>query len=773
VTHRRLPRSGWGHWAAGLALLGILAAAVGGLLRLQLDTSVSSLLPESDPVMTAIQDKARGFGGDPIVVMLESDQPRQLLVGDGQLPKLVHLEGQLAGLPGVAAVYGPGTVLNQLVGGAKNVLASIGGRRQVVAQLAEDQARGQGKPEAEIEAAGVKAVRDFDVRYGQLVVQALPAGLPTLYNPGFVQAVIFGSTGDPSPQWHFVVPNEETVAILVRPREGLGESAARELTGSVRAAVDAAGLATRRVTVSGVPVVTTELADEIRSEVPLLVVLALVACSVVLLTVPRSGTWRARLWPLAVTATAASLVLATFGWAGLPVSLGVLALLPILLGIGSDFPLYLAQGAHRARVVVSGFGSAAAAACLALCPLPMVRQLGLALGAGILLVIAMSLLFRRWAPQLPPATGPVWYGWRRPRRSWRAVLLLVVAAVAALGWVLLPRIDVDADPQRLAAGLGAIDDAVHVQDVFGSAGEVTVVLRGQNVVSPQVLDWMHQADDIIVSVYGDAVQPIISPAGLFRFLGTGPSQEQVDAAMDLVPRYLTSSVIRSDRTHAVMIYGLRSADVTIQREALDGIRSTLPAPPPGLGVDVVGVPVATARAYDLVSGGRVLNTLSGIAAAGAVLFIGLRRRADAWRAFLAGVLATGWGLAIVSAVGASFTPLTVTLGALTAAVGCEFLVLLVDARRTGSRALLWGVATACLNSAAGYLVLTASRLTALRDFGLLLGGSVVLSYLAAVLVVWLFPPKTEPADARGIAAPTAPARDSRPRRYRCETRSLA
>jgi hypothetical protein len=42
----------------------------------------------------------------------------------------------------------------------------------------------------------------------------------------------------------------------------------------------------------------------------------------------------------------------------------------------------------------------------------------------------------------------------------------------------------------------------------------------------------------------------------------------------------------------------------------------------------------------------------------------------------------------------------------------------------------------------GYLVLTASRLWMVREFGLVLGAAVMLSYLAARLVLWLRPPGT-------------------------------
>jgi len=748
----------------------VLGAAVGivaGLPRITLDTSESSLLPASDPAMTALNAKDSTFGGDPIVVLLESRRPRQLLVDNGQLPRLAGLEGTLSRLPDVSSVYGPGTVLNQIVGGAKDLLATIGGRRQSVEQLAEQQAKAAHESPAQVAQAGTQALNDFDLRYGQLVVQGMPAGLPTLYNPEFVQTVVFDSTGQPKQQWRVLVPNQNAVAILVRPRPNLDENQDSALTNGVRSAVAGAGLETSRVTISGIPVVSAALATEIRAELPLLAGLAIAGCCIVLLTVPRRGGWRTRLWPLAIMVTAAAITLSSCGWLGIPVSVGVLALLPILLGLGTDFPLYLAQGARRRRVLVSGLASATAAACLSLCPIPIVRQLGLALAVGILLVIALCLGLGRWGwlPRIAasPAPAPrVASAWARPRRTVVVTLLAAAVVVGGLGWLMLPRIDVEADPQQLAAGLSAMDDATHIQNVLGSAEELNIVISSTNVLTPPALAWMQQANNAVISGYGDQVRPIVSPSDLLRFLGGRPTPQQVSAAVGLVPGYLTSAVVSPGQRQALMVFGMSLNDIAVQRSVVTGITAALPPRPAGLRVSVVGVPVVAARAYDIVSGSRYLTSISGILGAGMVLFIGLRRRSDAWRAVLTGALATGWGLAVLWATNGTLTPLTVTLGALTTAVGCEFFVLLADARTQGSRSLMWGVAGACANSAVGYLVLTASGLTTLREFGLLLATVVLLSYAAALFVLWLLPPRTDVGASGGSGARRVPERISAP-----------
>ena len=107
---------------------------------------------------------------------------------------------------------------------------------------------------------------------------------------------------------------------------------------------------------------------------------------------------------------------------------------------------------------------------------------------------------------------------------------------------------------------------------------------------------------------------------------------------------------------------------------------------------------------------------------------------------LPAVVAFAFGSAGAWALGIALSPLTVALGSLTTATACEFTVLLRGAAGAGSRALRRTVLVAALAAALGYASLTISGLAVLRQFGLLLAATVLLSLLAAMLVVRLFPP---------------------------------
>lgn len=739
----------------GAAVAAVLTLVGAGLARLEIDTGTDSFAPADSPAAQALHEVSSSFGGDPVVVLLESEQPGALLSGPA-LPQLLRLEGQLAGLPDVAAVYGPATVLNQIAGQAQTLLLELTGHRDGLRARAEDAARNAGASPAEVREAGARATAEFDARYGPLLAQGLPGGLPTLRNDRFVRSVVYTPAGEPRPQWRFVVPDVDAVALLVRPRQDLDQAAAEALVERVRAAVDEAGLATRRTTVSGMPAIVAALGGVVRSEVPLLGGIALLGVGAWFLAVRWTGL-RRRLVPLATTVAATGLTLALFGWLDRPLSLGTVAFLPVLLGVGSDFMTYLHRRVDRRVVVSVAVATAVSFGALAVVPVPVVRELGITLAVGIVLALAMALVATRWLPPgpdvaAPPdtrrAAGPP--GVRPARLRTRVAAGVAAAILATAGWALLPRLPLEADVQGFADGLPALSDAEHVQQVMGFSGEIAVAASGADVLTQASLDWMQRAQAAIVAQHGDELRPVLSPPTLMGFLGESPTPDQLEAAVRLLPRYLTSSVIRGDQRLAVLSFGVRLDDAAELRALRDSVLRILPPPPDGVDVALTGLPMVAVAGFEQVSGDRYLVNLLGIAAAGTVLAFGLRRRGDALRAVAAAGLATGAGLLGLWLAGIALTPVTVALGSLTAAVGCEFTVVLAEAARRGDRGMRRAVLVAVAASATGYAVLAFSELSVVQGFGALLAASVGLAVLAAALVVWLTP---GPAPGRAETAP--------------------
>jgi hypothetical protein len=503
-----------------------------------------------------------------------------------------------------------------------------------------------------------------------------------------------------------------------------------------------------------------ELAEEVATEGPLIGALVAMVVLLRFLLVPARGRRWQRLRPLAATVLGSAATLAVFGWGGYPLSFAAVVLLPLLFGVGSSFPLYLTMVANRRRVVVMSLASAVSFLALGLSPLPFVQDLGVTLAVGVVLTVAVAMaLNTRWPP--PPADPPAKSSdacsigglstlepvsvWRGRAGLVRGGAVVAAVAVALVGWAALPRIAVSANPVDLARGLPAVTDAEHVESTLGASGEINVRLSGPDALSLAALRWADTAQQVLAERFGGQLRPVVGVPTVFGFLGPDATAEQINAAAELMPSYLRSAIVRPDRQVSLLVYGVKLQDLGAQQRMLEQMREALPSPPPGFRVDTVGLPVAAARGYQLMLADRYLANLAGIAVAGLLLALGLRRRWDAARAVGAALLATGWGLGAIWALGMALSPLTLGLGCLVNVTGCEFVVLLTEARRR-AQAWLWrSVGLACLTSMLGYLALASSRLVLVREFGLVLGVVVVLSYLAAELVTWLVPPRTTTA----------------------------
>lgn len=729
-------------WLAVVA--GVLAIIVVGLFRVQIETGVDEFVPTDDDAATATEEVAERFGGDPVVVLLESDKAGQLLLKDN-LPDLMKLEGDLAKLPDVAAVYGPGTVLNQIAGQAQTLLAELSGYRDALRAGAEEISRKNGASATEVKAAGVQATQAFDARYGDLLAQGMPGGLPTLHNQKFVDQVIFNDEGDPRPQWDFLVPRPDAIAILVRPEASLPQSRAEDLVSAVEATVNDSEVTAKRTTVTGVPSIVAALGEQIRHEVPLLGGIAVIAVGAWFLLTSWTRR-RLRLLPLGATVLGTSATLALAGWTGRPLALTAVAFLPVLLGIGSDFMTYLHRGVGPRAVIAAAAASVAGFAALMIAPVPAVADLGLSLAIGLVVTVLVSLAVHRWGPpegEAPPVQ-PRRLEAGRPVR-WAAVA--ATAVVAAVGWSLFPSLSIQSDFTSLASGLQKYDDAQRVQRIVGSSGEVSVVVRGKDVLSADSFNWMTQSRREIIAEHGDELSPILSPADVLSFLGTDPEPSQVDAAMSLLPEYLSTSVVTPERDMAIMTFGVDLDDVDRLRTLRDYLEDLAATAPDSVEVEVAGLPMVAVSAHEAIQDDRMLGALLGIAAAGLALLLLLRDLRLALVAAGSAGISSGLVALGMWLTGIALTPMTAGLGSLTAAVACEFTVMLAFAQRSGDGRLARAVDLAAAASGTGYLVLVVSDLGLIRGFGLLLGLTVAVSLVVSRLLVWALLPEAQLQDS--------------------------
>jgi len=217
----------------------------------------------------------------------------------------------------------------------------------------------------------------------------------------------------------------------------------------------------------------------------------------------------------------------------------------------------------------------------------------------------------------------------------------------------------------------------------------------------------------------------------------------IRAALGQIPAYDLRQVTTVDPETglpagtALLGFGIRAQSLDDQQALIDRIRGeigepgTEGGPPPGVEVELAGLPVIAASAASDLSDSRYLLTLAGLIAVAFVLLAVYRSWARALIPLVPIVMATGWSALVLFLSRVPLNPMSAALGALTIAIATEFSVILAARfrqerragremtaalsqayARTGAAVLASGV-----TAIAGFAVLIASDVRMLREFG--------------------------------------------------------
>ncbi len=802
-----------------LVVLVLAAAGAVGALRLETDAGTETLVDEESAEFQATERFRESFGDEAAVVLVREDLRQLTLTQD--LQALLELETCLAGgtefaetlprrkgapLPEVCdeiaelapsrVVYGPATFLYQSVAQIQQVLQGQIGATQQTAERAAREARRQaaaaGASSTEQQQAAERASQQvLGTFQSELVRLGLKFGItspPRLDDPQFINRVVFDPrepVGTPKERFAYLFPSTDSALISVRLRPDLSDEERGEAidlfkraTGDERFALGGGG----DYVVSGVPAVVDGLASALRSE---LLVLLAVAIALMAITLAVVFSPPLRLLPLGVALVASALTFGLLALLGGSLTMASVAVLPVLIGLAVDYAIQFqarfnegrAEGMAPARAATAAaavggpvigaacLATAAGFAALALSPIPMVRSFGLLLVAGIALAFAvaatagfaaLALASWRGEPAAPRDWGPKSAELGRRRRlaerrlreaGKRALaatierpgrVLAVALALAVLGWVASSRTEVVSDIRELApASLPALQDVNALQDETGVSGEVNVVVRSDKLADPELIAWISDFQRRVLAEAGYEGErpsceqarlcPAISLTDLFSGGATVESEEQAQALLASIPPYFSQAVVTRDPETggigdtANIAFGIRVQPLDEQQDLIDGIRGEIEAdggPPPGTEVELAGLPVIAAEANEDLSRSRYWLPLAGLAAVALVLLAIYRSPRRALVPLVPIVLATGWSALVVAVINVPLNPMSATLGALVIAIATEFSVILAARFERERQGLSVGEALRRTYALTGTAVL-ASGVTAIAGFAAL------------------------------------------------------
>ena len=793
--------------AAVVAITAILAI---GLTQVEFATGQDSYLnPESQIAIdnVAFQDN---FGGETVILLMSANEDGvdvADLVGPDNLPLLEELTAELEAVDNVFSVITPPVSLtfsDELIKGP--------GRAALIASAGRDAAGGD--------------ARGADIQVGLARVNSVED--QTLGNPAWNDVLIYGNDGFELTDDGFDPPADDERAIRLS-LAGTFPDAQTAVGGVVldgNLDLDAQSLATQEIldildgaqlegfdlTVTGSPVYLKEINDYLKGG---MLTLGAIALGVMALVLGLMFRVRWRLLPLLAVLIGVVWTFSILGLIGIDLSLVTISGLPILIGLGIDFAIQIHNRVEEEQVLdhdehpiaetVSNLAPPLIAAAIAgivaflalqLSKVPMIRDFGVLLAIGVLVLVAVGIVVPASILGIRECTKPT--GDRGDSLVERIVVklgglptkagiaLVLASIVLFVGGILVEgRTKIESDPVKwIDQGSEVVADIQRLETETGFGTTLGVLVQANNVYDQDVIDLVHEftiaaeaRDDVVASssLVNTMAKIIVVPGATV----IPPTEEEIVAAAGVMPPAIARALVNEDQTaaqvnlrlapasleeRAVLVDELRD-DLEARIEALeldaDSILLTdLPADQDAVRVTPAGLATVGIGLLENLSANRAALTYLSLCLAGIWLVLRFRSLSRALLALVPVFLAVGASSLIVGLVGIQLSPLTTVSGPLVIASCTEFSVLIfgryLEERQTGlaSRAASDTAAartgraffTSAATTIGGFAVLMISPLPLLRDFGLIVTLNVTIALLAALVVM---PPIMVWVDDRG------------------------
>jgi hydrophobe/amphiphile efflux-3 (HAE3) family protein len=779
----------------GVAVLVVTAVLGFGATKLEFATGQDSYLNADDQVYidnVAYQDL---FGGQAMLTLFTMDEGATVvdLFTPANLEKIQAIEAQLNDTEGVQSVVTPLTALQftqNLVTTAPSGEVTTD-PTQSVAGIALLGARAREVPDSPEAQARLDDAFVTVNRLGEI-----PVTDRTFENPAWVEFLLIDNQGEIRKALRPFFPDDRHAQLVTRVEGNADletEGAAAE---EIQAAFEGQTFDNASVLTTGAPVLLKGINDYLRGGFLSLGAIA-VALMVVILLVTFRVRWR--LLSLGVILVGVAWAFGLAGYLGIPLSVVTISGLPVLLGIGIDFAIQyhsrveeevqLDRSPHPIQetatqlvpaLVVATVAAAIAFLALQLAEVPMIRHFGVLLAIGIIVVLVADVVLPTailGAREYRSPTTPrdfthdaisrlvVWLG-SLPRAA-VPVLMLLSVVVFAGGAAVDGSLELQTDPEEwVDQDSAVIGDLDTLREEVGSSSELGIFVQSDDIFSDETVAFVHDFATGELAKYPDDLLTASSLVTTMSFLleipGTTvlpPTGEDVANAYAVAPEAIQSSTVNQDSGALNIIF--RTGASSLQRRAVvvNDIRASVD-PPAGVKATPSGLAVVGVGLLENLEANRTLLTQVALGAVFVFLLLRLRHPVRAILCMVPVLMGVGATSIVASLAGFKLSPLTALGGPLVIAACTEFtsLILLrhLEERERGlspieaahvaeSRTGRAFVASA-LAIITGVVVLVASPLPLLRDFGLITSVNVAVALLSALVVL---PPIMIWADDRG------------------------
>jgi hydrophobe/amphiphile efflux-3 (HAE3) family protein len=769
-----------GKRAGAVALIGLFVTLVLGLgmTSLHFVTSNSSYLNRNDPAEVDNSHYENIFGGDFMATTFTMTPGHTIddLFTPHNIAAMTSVETRLREDHWVFDVIGPMDALNL----ANRLISSPSGNptSSIAAQLLL-------AAYARTPAGPSKTARLSFMEKELAEEGAIPVSERVFTNPQWVGFLLHNPSGSIRTVVSEFFPNNSHASMYIVLKGHLNISQEARAAHSVLAIINSTHFQNATVMTTGVPELLETINNYLKGG---MLTLTAIAGAIMALVLLLFFTVRWRLLPFIIVAIGLIWAFGLVGYFGIPLTLGSIAGLPTLLGIGMDYSIQmhsrieeevvLDRAQHPIQASARNLGPAllvvtvdAVLAFLALmfAKVPMIRQFGELLVVGIVAVCVFSIIgtlsFLGIREYRSPTQGRdfsrgrlsrmvVKLGSLSPRFAvpFAAASVVIFAAGLAVGG----HIHLQTDPiQWINPHSKAGEQISQLRKETGADDEFGVMVSSASPFSTRTVDYISELSHQEATRYSKDIFPgmglvnlvdqTIAVPGATRELPTGSEVAEVyHASPPAIQREMVG-----DGGHAMnVVFRVKTSSITALGPVVHRLEEGVDAPA-GIKVMPGGIAVIAVGLLDNLASSRTLLTYLALIFVGLWLAIRLRSVVRSLLSLVPVLIAVGGVAVIAWAFSLRLSPMTAVSGPLVVAACTEFTSLILlrfveerhrgleprpaadeAARRTGRAFMVSG-----MTAVVGIGVMATSSMPLLQGFGILVALNVAVALLAALVVL--------------------------------------
>ncbi|UOY92314.1 hydrophobe/amphiphile efflux-3 (HAE3) family transporter [Ectobacillus sp. JY-23] len=754
-----------------------------GTSKMKVDLGQETMISHDNPIYKATKKYQDTFGSDTLFILLTEAEGS--LLSEPTIYNVNTLQEDLKDISEIQSAFSYVNLLKTSANEAVTLQKNIAVELQDAVSKAVKEAASNGAPPLQqqqiAEQVQIQFMKELQNRYGAAFTQMQHIGEPGLNNPKFIQSVLFDESGHIREEATKLMPeNGKHAMIILKVKGGIPYSELPALVQKVEDKVKAASLDGIEAKISGTPKIYGAIYNSMIRDMSLMLGLSIVLMAVILFFI-FPVKWR--LLSLPVVLISLVWTIGIMGYLGVPMSMVTMAILPILIGLGTDFAIQfhnrydeeikaghsvskaITQSMHKMgpSVGIAVFSMTLGFITLLISKVPMIQHFGIMLSVGVIVSYSLSFVLMFVIFKLrdkdhismhaarPSKVESFMKGLAHQVVKRPLLMLMIGVLLSVAGFTMDHSLKIETNLENLMPQDAPELKELHaMRNIVGATNELTFMVQADDVTQVDVIHWIDHFQTTQLTNHSE-LEDATSIVNAVKQGNNGevPSEQvKIDIALNRIPAELKENILSEDKKIASLSFSVGDLGMKEQKSLLDHILKHTEAPT-GISIVPAGSQMINIESVGSMTENRHFSTLVGVIAIIAGLLAVYRSIKMALYPVVPILLVIGWSSGIMYLLQVEINPLTAVLGSLVLGIGSEFTILVMERyqeeRELGLKqhaALIKAlsktgraITASGLTVVAGFSTLIFSDFVMLRSFGITTVLDTLLCLISALIIL--------------------------------------